>query len=150
MNFFTCCLCCKFIQISRIGTTANYMDTAVSSSCKFFQFFCCFRITVSKTGVDNSCDLTHCLRNLLSCSAAVVLYFFCHVFRRKEALVICIYSGWEILCFFCHRADLCKTVFVIYFMTNRLDHPQTHDILDITEASLIAAFVCEVQFAASQ
>ena len=148
MNFFACCFCCQFVEVSCVGTTAYYMNTAIGSSCAFFQFFCCLCIAFCKTGVDNSCDLTHCFRNLLSCSAAVVFDFFCHVLRRKETLVICIYSGREILCFFCHCADLCKTIFIIYFMTYRLDHPETHDVLEVTETSCISTFVCEVQFTA--
>ena len=148
MNFFSCSFCCQFIKVSSVRASANYMNTAVSSSCDLFQFFCCFCIAFSKTGVDNCCDLAHCFRNFLSCSTAVVFYFFCHIFWRKETFIICIYSGREVFCFFCHCADFCKAVFVIYFMTYRLDHPQTHDVFDITETTFVSAFVCEVQLTA--
>ena len=148
MNFFSCSFCCQFVEVSCIGTTTYYMDTAVSSSCNFFQFLCCFCIAVSKAGINNSCDLAHSFRNFLSCSATIIFHFFCHVLRRKEALIICIYSGRKIFCFFCHSADLSKAVFVIYFMTYRLDHPQTHDVLQVTETSCVSTLVCEVQLTA--
>ena len=45
-----------------------------------------------KACVDNGCDLTKSFRNLLSCSAAVVLNLFCHILRGKEALIVCVYS----------------------------------------------------------
>lgn len=70
-----------------------------------------------------------------------------HAFRRKEALIICIYSGWEIFRFLCHLTDFCKSIFIIIFMTNRLDHPKSHDILQITESSCIAALICKVHLA---
>ena len=58
----------------------------------FFQFFCCLCIAFCKTCVDNCCNLSQSFRNLLSCSAAVILNFLCHIVRRKETLIICVYS----------------------------------------------------------
>ena len=135
---------CQLVQICGIGASADDMDAVVGSACDLLQTAYRLSVGLRQTAVYHGCQFSHGLRHQLSCLLAVLFDGFHHAVRRKEALIVHIHSGREVLTFFCHVAQLRKRVSILIFVSYGLDHPQSHDIFQETEPVVIAALIGKV------
>ena len=148
MNLFSRGFGGETVQVFRVGAASHNMDSAEGSACHFLQFPGCPSVTLGQAGVDHRGNLPQSLRNRLSAVGTGLLHFLRHTLRGQETLIVGVHPGREIPVFLRHLTDLGKGIPVLKFMAHRLNHPQSHDVLQITEPVAVAALVSEISSAA--
>ena len=88
MNFPAACLCGEPVQVVRVASAADDVNTAVGASVDLLKLLLCLCIALCERSIDNRSKLSEILRYFLACPTAVILDLPDHAVRREEALVI--------------------------------------------------------------
>ena len=100
-------------------------------------------IALRKTVVDDRRQFPDGLRNLLPRFPTCPPYFLRHVLRRQKSRIVDVDTRCNrLLCG--ARTDLSKPKFRRTLLSDRLDHPESHDIFQIAEPAVVTALVCHV------
>ena len=98
--------------------------------------------------VDHSRGLSHRFRHCAALLFTIIPDCLQHAFRREEGIVVHIHTGRKCVLLLCHVAEFSERVCIVPFMACGLNHPQAHDVLQVTEAVFIAALIGEVALSA--
>jgi hypothetical protein len=80
--------CGQFVQIIRIGTATNDLNTVVCFSGQFLNLLCCIGIAFCETVVDHTGNFRNALWHLLSTLFTGFLHLARHMLRRKKSRIV--------------------------------------------------------------
>ena len=143
----TASVCCHLGEELVLCTATNYVDHLSGLAVKSLDCINCVSVLESERFVNATNNFANCFGNVLTCHAAVVANLFGHVTGSTECVVVGVDKGLEGLAFLCpsfHLSEAVVLTFSLPLTSGFLDNPKTHDVLEESDSTKCAAFVCEV------